>query len=52
MTTIAFLGIGLMGTGSIRHARAQGLTVRAWNRSAAKPQRCSWRRPTVLRAPA
>jgi len=38
MTTIAFLGTGLMGTGFIRHARANGLTVRAWNRSAAKAQ--------------
>ncbi len=38
MTTIAFLGTGLMGTGFIRHARAKGLTVRAWNRSAAKAQ--------------
>ncbi|MCC7458523.1 MAG: NAD(P)-dependent oxidoreductase [Nitrospira sp.] len=38
MTTIAFLGTGLMGTGFIRRARANGLTVRAWNRSAAKAQ--------------
>jgi len=38
MSTIAFLGTGLMGTGFIRHARANGLTVRAWNRSAAKAQ--------------
>ena len=39
MTTIAFLGTGLMGTGFIRRARANGLTVRAWNRSAAKARR-------------
>ena len=32
MTTIAFLGTGLMGTGFIRRARANGITVRAWNR--------------------
>lgn len=38
MTTIAFLGTGLMGTGFIRRARANGVTVRAWNRSAAKAQ--------------
>ena len=38
LTTIAFLGTGLMGTGFIRRARANGLTVRAWNRSAAKAQ--------------
>ena len=38
MTTIAFLGTGLMGTGFIRRARANGLTVRAWNRSAGKAQ--------------
>lgn len=38
MTTIAFLGTGLMGTGFVRRARANGLTVRAWNRSAAKAQ--------------
>ncbi len=38
MTTIAFLGTGLMGTGFIQRARATGLTVRAWNRSAAKAQ--------------
>jgi 3-hydroxyisobutyrate dehydrogenase-like beta-hydroxyacid dehydrogenase len=36
MTTIAFLGTGLMGTGFIQRARANGLTVRAWNRSTAK----------------
>ena len=36
MTTIAFLGTGLMGTGFIQRARANDLTVRAWNRSAAK----------------
>ena len=38
MTTIAFLGTGLMGTGFIQRARANDLTVRAWNRSAAKAQ--------------
>jgi 3-hydroxyisobutyrate dehydrogenase len=38
MTTIAFLGTGLMGTGFVRRARANGLAVRAWNRSAAKAQ--------------
>jgi 3-hydroxyisobutyrate dehydrogenase len=38
MTTIAFLGTGLMGTGFVRRARANGLTVRVWNRSAAKAQ--------------
>ena len=38
MTTIAFLGTGLMGTGFVRRARVNGLTVRAWNRSAAKAQ--------------
>jgi 3-hydroxyisobutyrate dehydrogenase len=38
MTTIAFLGTGLMGTGFIRRARANGLAVRAWNRSPAKAQ--------------
>ena len=38
MTTIAFLGTGLMGTGFIRRARANGLAVRAWNRSAGKAQ--------------
>ncbi|MCW5659171.1 MAG: NAD(P)-dependent oxidoreductase [Burkholderiaceae bacterium] len=38
MTTIAFLGTGLMGTGFIQRARTNGLTVRAWNRSAAKAQ--------------
>jgi 3-hydroxyisobutyrate dehydrogenase len=38
MTTIAFLGTGLMGTGFIQRARANGLTVRAWNRSAAEAQ--------------
>ncbi len=38
MTTIAFLGTGLMGTGFVRRARANGLSVRAWNRSAAKAQ--------------
>ena len=38
MTTIAFLGTGLMGTGFVQRARANGLTVRAWNRSAAKAQ--------------
>lgn len=38
MTTIAFLGTGLMGAGFIQRARANGLTVRAWNRSAAKAQ--------------
>ena len=38
MTTVAFLGTGLMGTGFIQRARANGLTVRAWNRSAAKAQ--------------
>jgi 3-hydroxyisobutyrate dehydrogenase-like beta-hydroxyacid dehydrogenase len=36
MTTIAFLGTGLMGTDFIQRARANGLSVRAWNRSAAK----------------
>jgi 3-hydroxyisobutyrate dehydrogenase len=38
MTTIAFLGTGLMGTGFIQRARANGLNVRARNRSAAKAQ--------------
>lgn len=38
MTTITFLGTGLMGTGFIRRARANGLAVRAWNRSAGKAQ--------------
>jgi len=38
MTTIAFLGTGLMGAGFIRRARANGLAVRAWNRSADKAQ--------------
>jgi 3-hydroxyisobutyrate dehydrogenase len=38
MTTIAFLGTGLMGTGFIQRARANGLAVRAWNRSAVKAQ--------------
>ena len=38
MTTIAFLGTGLMGTGFIQRARANGLTVRAWNRGAAEAQ--------------
>lgn len=38
MTTIAFLGTGLMGTGFVRRARSNGLAVRVWNRSAAKAQ--------------
>jgi hypothetical protein len=38
MTTIALLGTGLMGTGFIQRARVVGLTVCAWNRSAAKAQ--------------
>lgn len=38
MTTIAFLGTGLMGSGFVRRARATGLAVRVWNRSAAKAQ--------------
>lgn len=36
MTTITFLGTGLMGAGFVRRARANGLAVRVWNRSAAK----------------
>ncbi len=38
MTTIAFLGTGLMGSGFVRRARANGLVVRVWNRSGAKAQ--------------
>lgn len=33
---IAFLGTGLMGSGFVRRLRANGHTVRLWNRSAAK----------------
>jgi 3-hydroxyisobutyrate dehydrogenase len=47
MTTIAFLGTGLMGTGFIRRARANGLTVRAWNRSAAKAQALAAQDPGI-----
>lgn len=36
MTTIAFLGTGLMGAGFVRRARHNGLQVQAWNRSPAK----------------
>lgn len=35
---IAFFGTGLMGTGFVRRARANGLEVNVWNRSAAKAQ--------------
>ena len=35
---IAFLGTGLMGSGFVRRARANGLEVNVWNRSAAKAQ--------------
>lgn len=38
MTTIAFLGTGLMGAAFVRRARTNGLTVRAWNRSPSKAQ--------------
>jgi len=38
MTKIAFFGAGLMGTGFVRRARANGLEVNVWNRSAAKAQ--------------
>jgi 3-hydroxyisobutyrate dehydrogenase len=33
---IAFLGTGLMGSGFVRHLRANGYEVNVWNRSAAK----------------
>jgi 3-hydroxyisobutyrate dehydrogenase len=33
---IAFFGAGLMGSGFVRRARANGLEVNVWNRSAAK----------------
>ena len=33
---IAFFGTGLMGSGFVRRARANGLEVNVWNRSAAK----------------
>jgi 3-hydroxyisobutyrate dehydrogenase len=33
---IAFFGAGLMGAGFVRRARANGLEVNVWNRSAAK----------------
>jgi 3-hydroxyisobutyrate dehydrogenase len=36
---IAFLGIGLMGTGFVRHLLATGHEVTAWNRSADKARR-------------
>lgn len=35
---IAFFGTGLMGSGFVRRARANGLEVNVWNRSAAKAQ--------------
>lgn len=38
MNKIAFFGAGLMGTGFVRRARANGLEVNVWNRSAAKAQ--------------
>ncbi|MFO1222181.1 MAG: NAD(P)-binding domain-containing protein [Burkholderiaceae bacterium] len=38
MTTIAFLGTGLMGAAFVRRARTNGLAVRAWNRSPSKAQ--------------
>ena len=36
MTTIALLGTGLLGSGMVENLLAKGLTVRIWNRSAAK----------------
>ncbi|HRH89098.1 MAG TPA: NAD(P)-binding domain-containing protein, partial [Rubrivivax sp.] len=33
---IAFFGTGLMGSGFVRRARANGIEVNVWNRSAAK----------------
>lgn len=36
--TVAFLGTGLMGTGFVKRMRSQGLSVKVWNRSAAKAQ--------------
>ena len=36
MDTIAFLGAGLIGSGMVRAARARGLDVVVWNRTAAK----------------
>ena len=38
MHKIAFFGTGLMGAGFVRRARANGLEVNVWNRSAAKAQ--------------
>jgi len=33
---VAFLGTGLMGSGFVRRLRAEGHTVRVWNRTPAK----------------
>ena len=38
MDKIAFFGAGLMGTGFVRRARANGVEVNVWNRSPAKAQ--------------
>lgn len=38
MEKIAFFGAGLMGTGFVRRARANGVEVNVWNRSPAKAQ--------------
>ena len=38
MERIAFFGAGLMGTGFVRRARANGIEVNVWNRSPAKAQ--------------
>lgn len=35
---IAFYGAGMLGSGFVRHLRAQGLGVNVWNRSAEKAQ--------------
>ena len=36
MHKIAFFGAGLMGTGFVKRARANGIEVNVWNRSPAK----------------
>jgi 3-hydroxyisobutyrate dehydrogenase len=36
MNTIAFYGAGMLGSGFVRHLRAQGFDVNVWNRTPAR----------------
>jgi 3-hydroxyisobutyrate dehydrogenase len=52
MTTIAFLGTGLLGSGLIEAAARRGETVTVWNRTAAKAQALTAFGVTVAATPA